>query len=88
MSNAIRPEHQKLDAQGNHCKFGVTINPGTRYTAAKLNGGRLKLVAQGDRQEMLKLERNIHCTLPIGPEERQRGYINIQAAKGYRVPPY
>lgn len=65
--------YQKLDAQGNHLKFGITKNPDTRYTASQMNGCRLNLVAQGSRQEMLKLERAVHSTLPIGPEERQRG---------------
>lgn len=80
--------YQKVGPDGEHLKFGVTKNPASRYNRSELNGGRLKIVAQGSRQEMLRLERNVHSTLPIGPEERQKGYINIQAAKGYKIPPY
>jgi hypothetical protein len=61
--------YQKVGAQGEHLKFGVTRDPATRYTKAKLGGGRLKIVAQGQRSEMLKLERKLHETPPIGPEE-------------------
>ncbi|MBX9703203.1 MAG: hypothetical protein K2X39_03530 [Silvanigrellaceae bacterium] len=80
--------YQKIGPNGEHLKFGISKNPGTRYTATELNGGKLKIIAQGSRKEMLRLERNLHSTLPIGPEERQKGYINIQAAKGYKIPPY
>jgi len=37
---------------------------------------------------MLGLEHELHKTLPIGIEERQKAYINIQKLRGYRVPPY
>lgn len=80
--------YQKVGPNGEHLKFGISKNPATRYTSSELNGGRLKIVAQGSRQEMLRLERNLHSTLPIGPEERQKCYINIQASKGYKIPPY
>jgi len=80
--------YQKVGENGEHFKFGITKNPGSRYSATELNGGRLKIVAQGSRQEMLELERKVHATLPIGSEERQKGYINMQASKGYKVPPY
>jgi hypothetical protein len=69
-------------------KFGVTNNPATRYTAADLNGGSLRIVAQGERSEMLRLERDLHTTLPIGPEERQLFYIQRQVEKGLIPPPY
>ena len=80
--------YQKVGPDGEHLKFGITKNPDTRYSAAELGGGRLKVIAQGSRQEMLQLERNLHSTLPIGPEERQSAYIGIQVAKGYQAPPY
>ncbi len=51
-------------------------------------GGRLKILAQGPRKEMLQLERNLHETLPIGPEEGQSFYIQKQIEKGLRPPPY
>jgi hypothetical protein len=37
---------------------------------------------------MLALERNLHETLPIGPEEGQSFYIQKQLARGLRPPPY
>ena len=80
--------YQKIGANGEHLKFGVTKSPNTRYTQKMLGGGRLKIIAQGSRQEMLELERNLHETLPIGPEEGQKFYIQIQINKGLRPPPY
>ncbi len=80
--------YQKVGAAGQHLKFGITKNPLTRYTQAQMNGGRLRILARGPRQEMLALERQLHKTLPIGPEEGQLIYRMIQAAKGLRLPPY
>src|SRR5580704_884887 len=80
--------YQKVGAAGEHLKFGITNNPVTRYTAAELNGGRLRIIAQGARSLMLSLERNLHETLPIGPEERQMFYIQMQIEKGLQPPPY
>jgi len=80
--------YQKVGAQGEHLKFGITDNPATRYTAAELNGGSLRIIGQGERSEMLSLERQLHETLPIGPEERQLFYIQKQAQKGLKPPPY
>ena len=80
--------YQKLGADGEHLKFGITDNPATRYTAAEMNGRRLNIIAQGARDDMLQLERNLHETLPIGPEEGQRFYIQIQVNKGLAPPPY
>jgi hypothetical protein len=37
---------------------------------------------------MLKLERNIHEALPIGPEEALKFYIQKQVQKGLKPPPY
>lgn len=37
---------------------------------------------------MLKLERDLHETLPIGPEEMQKFYIQIQTSLGLTPPPY
>lgn len=77
-----------MGASGEHLKFGITNNPATRYTAEELGGGRLKIIAQGQRPEMLQLERNLHETLPIGPEEQQLFYIQKQVEKGLIAPPY
>lgn len=80
--------YQKVGPNGEHGKFGITVNPDRRYSAEKLNGGSLKIIAQGNRQEMLRLERNCHTYLPIGPEERQPYYVKLQASMGYKTPPY
>jgi RHS repeat-associated protein len=80
--------YQKLSPTGEHLKYGITKNPGTRYTSAELNGGWLNILASGSKQDMLALERSLHETLPIGPEEGQTPYIWIQVAKGLRPPPY
>jgi len=80
--------YQKVGPYGEHLKYGITKNPATRYTAEELGGGRLRLLASGERSEMLGLERDLHKTLPIGPEEGQSSYIGIQGRSGYSVPPY
>lgn len=53
-----------------------------------MNGGKLKVLARGEKKDMLKLERDLHETLPIGPEEGQKFYIKKQVAKGLKPPPY
>jgi hypothetical protein len=80
--------YQKLSAADEHLKYGITKNPATRYTAEELNGGRLNILARGSKQDMLALERSLHETLPIGPEEGQTFYIQKQIANGLRPPPY
>ena len=80
--------YQKIGPNGQHLKFGITRNPLTRYTQAELGGGRLRIVAWGSRQEMLRLERSLHETLPIGAEERQLFYIRMQLERGLSAPPY
>jgi RHS repeat-associated protein len=80
--------YQKIGANGEHLKFGITKNPETRYTKEELNGGRLKIIGQGSRKDMLQLERNLHETMPIGPEEGQKIYIQKQTEKGLQPPPY
>lgn len=80
--------YQKLSAAGEHLKYGVTTNPLTRYTRAQLAGGRLKLIAQGTAKDIFALERAAHEWLPIGPEEGQDYYKQVQARKGFRLPPY
>ncbi len=74
--------YQKLSAAGEHLKFGITDNPATRYTTADLAGGKLKILAEGERSEMLRLERYLHENLPLGPEEGQRYYIERQNGIG------
>jgi hypothetical protein len=63
--------YEKLGANGEHLKYGITNNPLTRYTEKRACRGSLKILASGERKAMLTLERNLHSTLPIGPEERQ-----------------
>lgn len=77
--------YQKLGANGEHLKYGITNNPVTRYAAKELTGGKLKILAQGSREEMLALERNLHKTLPLGSEERQCAYRGIQQRNGLKV---
>lgn len=67
--------YQKVSAEGKHLKFGITNNPATRYTKKELAGGRLRIIAQGERSKMLHLERNLHETLPLGTEEGQLYYL-------------
>jgi RHS repeat-associated protein len=80
--------YQKLGPNSEHLKFGITNDPATRYTQEELGGGCLKIIGQGSRSEMLKLERNLHETLPIGPEEVQQFYIEKQIDQGLKPPPY
>jgi RHS repeat-associated protein len=87
-TNGITYLYQKLDKFGQHLKYGITKNLSTRYTSEELDGGTLKVLASGSRDEMLKLERDLHENLPIGEEEGQSIYTQIQKSKGYKVPPY
>lgn len=80
--------YQKLGSAGEHLKYGITKNPATRYTSKEMNGGSLNILARGSKQDMLALERSLHETLPIGPEEGQLFYIQKQIANGLRPPPY
>ena len=80
--------YQKVSATGEHLKFGVTKNPITRYTQSELAGGQLNIIAQGTQDDMLQLERSLHSTLPIGPEEGQTFYIQQQIDQGLQPPPY
>ena len=80
--------YQKVSAEGEHLKFGITNNPATRYTQKELAGGRLRILARGARSAMLGLERALHENLPIGPEEGQSFYVEKQIQNGLRPPPY
>jgi hypothetical protein len=80
--------YQKVGSTGEHLKFGVTVNPLTRYSQEQLAGGQLRILTSGTRQDMLQLERNLHETLPIGPEERQSFYIQKQIELGLTPPPH
>jgi RHS repeat-associated protein len=80
--------YEKVGPNDQHLKYGISDNPATRYTQKEMNGGRLKILAQGERGKMLELERSLHENMPIGPEEGQSGYIDIQVEKGYAPPPY
>lgn len=80
--------YQKLSSTGEHLKYGIAKNPATRYTSSELNGGRLNILARGSKPDMLTLERSLHKTLPIGPEEGQLFYIQKEVAQGLRPPPY
>jgi len=37
---------------------------------------------------VVAVERSLHETLPIGPEERQLFYVRKQVARGLLSPPY
>jgi hypothetical protein len=80
--------YEKVAADGQHLKYGITYNPLKRYTAEELAGGRLKILAKGSRKAMLQLERSLHSTLPLGPEEKQLYYVIQQVMKGLKAPPY
>ena len=80
--------YQKLGPNGEHLKYGITKNPATRYTKKQMGGGRLKILSAGEKSEMLRLERSLHETLPVGPEEGQLFYIQKQIDKGLKPPPY
>ncbi len=80
--------YQKVGPSGEHLKFGITKTPGSRYTEEELAGGRLKILAEGSRKDILQLERNLHETLPIGREEGQGFYVQKQIDKGLTPPPY
>jgi hypothetical protein len=80
--------YEKVGPNGEHLKYGITNNPKGRYSPSELKGGRLKILAKGSRSDMLDLERNLHETMPIGPEEGQSFYEDIQAGKGLATPPY
>lgn len=80
--------YEKVGAKGEHLKYGVTKDPLARYTQEELAGGDLRILASGSREEMLALERDLHSTLPIGPEERQSVYVKVQADQGLKTPPY
>jgi hypothetical protein len=80
--------YQKVGPNGEHLKFGVTKNPDRRYSQSQLAGGKIKVVASGERAKMLALERKLHEVLPIGPEERQSFYVKKQVDNGLKPPPY
>lgn len=81
--------YEKVGPNGEHLKYGITSNdPSKRYSASELKGGRLKTLAKGSRSDMLKMERDLHETMPIGPEEGQSFYEGIQEGKGLSTPPY
>ncbi|MFL6247605.1 MAG: RHS repeat-associated core domain-containing protein [Thermoanaerobaculia bacterium] len=74
--------YQKVSATGQHLKYGITYDLYGRYSPAQLAGGRLRQLAHGPKVEMLRLERGLHSTLPLGPEEGQQIYRTIQRQKG------
>ncbi|NCC49577.1 MAG: hypothetical protein EOM20_00020 [Spartobacteria bacterium] len=80
--------YQKIGADGEHLKYGITKNPSTRYTQKQLNGGELRIIAEGNKSEMLLLERTLHETMPIGAEEGQAFYIQKQVESGLQSSPY
>ncbi len=83
--------YQKVGPAGEHRKFGIWTPKGSyaaRYTKEELAGGRLKILAEGTKEDMLRLERYLHEMLPIGSEEGQKFYIQKQIEKGLKPPPY
>src|SRR6185312_16685164 len=49
--------YAKYDKNGNFLKWGVSNNPDTRYDKAEIGSGSVERIAQGPRNQMLKLER-------------------------------
>ncbi len=82
--------YQKVGPAGEHLKFGITsaIPPRARYRAAQYAGGQMRILASGTRAQMAVLERALHRTLPLGPEERQIWYRVYQWLKGLDPFPY
>lgn len=74
--------YQKITPNNEHLKYGVAKNPLTRYTQEELGGGRLKILAKGERKDMLKLKRDLHETLPIRREGGQKFHIEKQINSG------
>jgi hypothetical protein len=73
--------YDKVSATGEHLKYGLTNNLAQRYSASKLAGGSLRVLAGGARAEQRALERYLHSTLPLGPEEGQAYYQQLQKDK-------
>ena len=76
--------YQKVSKTSEHLKFGITGDPATRYTDAEMAGGKLRIIAKGTRREMLALERKLHKTLPLGPQEKQFQYSRLQRQKNIK----
>lgn len=77
--------YQQVDAQGGHVKFGVAVNPATRYSAEQLNGGRLHVLVSGSRAQMLQTERFMHSIIQPGPGEGQQTHNRYAAhQQGWR----
>ena len=84
LSNRPLYLYQKVNEKGEHQKFGVTVDLEGRYTARELGGGKLRKLSKGERKKILSLERSLHKNLPIGPEEKQAIYREIQRRKGLK----
>jgi hypothetical protein len=88
-ANAESVLYQKVGSNGEHLKYGIAKNEFkksgalTRYTEKELGGGRTRLLAAGSKQDMLTLERYLHENMPLGPEEGQDFYKQLQATSGY-----
>lgn len=66
----------------------MTKNPLRRYTQKELAGGELKITAKNcDKSKILELERKLHETLPLGPEERQLYYRILLNRGNYPIFP-
>ena len=64
--------YQKFDRDGNFLKWGVTKHedPAKRYTRKQIDGGRVRSVERGPRDEMLRKERDLVERRP-GPDNRE-----------------
>jgi RHS repeat-associated protein len=67
--NSPRPAtlYAKYDAKGVFQKFGISQNPGARYSKVKLNGGYLEEIITGPRAWIRQIEYHMN-TLEPGPE--------------------
>ena len=64
--------YQKFDRNGNFRKWGVTKHedPAKRYTRKQIDGGEVRSVERGPRDEMLRKERDLVERRP-GPDNRE-----------------
>ena len=78
----------KIPANSMSVGRNLTLLRNYGYISEKKVGKRKEIKITPLGEEMLALERTLHKTLPIGPEEAQVFYINIQKSLGLKTPPY
>lgn len=88
LQSRITSLYQVVNADGSHGKFGITVNPATRYSARQLDGGTLHVLAEGSRKQMLQTERYMHETIPPGNREGARAHkIYAAIQRGWQADP-